>query len=79
MLTTDITIKVNYVPVNKFELTSREIQILNMLADGHTYAEIRVILGLKPRTVRVYMHNALQKSESKNIMNLLAKYLGYIE
>jgi DNA-binding NarL/FixJ family response regulator len=42
-------------------LTSRELQILGLIADGKSNAEAAVILGLSPRSVETYRSRMMEK------------------
>jgi two-component system response regulator NreC len=42
-------------------LTPREIEVLRLLALGHTNVEIAEILGIAPRTVEAHREHVLQK------------------
>ena len=41
-------------------LTQREVQVLALVAHGHTTAEIAAALALSPRTVEMHRANALR-------------------
>ena len=43
------------------ELTDREREILNLIAQGHNNAEIAQLLTLSPKTIRNYVSNILSK------------------
>src|SRR3990172_7848340 len=43
------------------ELTDREREILNLIAQGHNNAEIAQLLTLSPKTIRNYVSNILDK------------------
>lgn len=46
---------------NDFEITAREIQILTLVADGRTNAEIGTAIGYAPDTVKKYLAVLAQK------------------
>lgn len=60
-------------PQNPF--TSRELEVLALLADGHTTDEIAGTLFLSPATVRSYAEAAMRKLDARNRSHLVAKSL----
>ncbi len=52
-------------------LTSREIEVTTLIADGNTTAEIAGILNISPRTVESHRSNAMKKVEAKNTADLV--------
>jgi len=52
-------------------LTKREIEILNLIAQGLTDSEIGKELILSTRTINAHRNNMLTKTESKNTVNLI--------
>jgi two-component system nitrate/nitrite response regulator NarL len=48
------------------ELTERERQILEQVAEGHSNKEIGLLLHLSEKTVKHYMTNVLQKLHVRN-------------
>jgi len=60
------------VPDNAFdELTSREREILEIIAQGKTNAEIATILNLSPKTVSNYISNVLLKVHATDRAKLM--------
>lgn len=52
-------------------LTNREVEVLQLICDQKTTAEIGEILFISPRTVEGHRNNLLLKTESKNIAGLV--------
>jgi len=46
---------------DKFELTQRELEVLKMMAEGRTYAQIAHLLTISQSTVRFHSQNILDK------------------
>ncbi len=61
------------------KLTSREQQVLNLIAEGITTAEIAAILFISTETVKTYRTELLYKFEARNVANLIYKAYEYIE
>ncbi len=55
------------------KLTRREHQVLVLLGEGLTTAEIALKLGLRPRTVRGYVAGMKVRLEAHNIQQLVAR------
>jgi DNA-binding CsgD family transcriptional regulator len=55
------------------KLSRREHQVLVLLGDGLTTAEIALRLGLRPRTVRGYVASMKARLEAHNIQQLVAR------
>ncbi len=55
------------------KLSRREHQVLVLLGDGLTTAEIALQLGLRPRTVRGYVASMKARLEAHNIQQLVAR------
>lgn len=55
------------------ELSRREYQVLVLLGDGLTTAEIALRLGLRPRTVRGYVASMKARLDAHNIQQLVAR------
>ena len=55
------------------KLSRREYQILVLLGDGLTTAQIALQLGLRPRTIRGYVANMKARLEAHNIQQLVAR------
>ena len=62
-------------------LTQREIDILRLIARGHTYAEAALRLGLSPHTVASHIKKAYRKLgvHSAGAAVMRAVQLGLIE
>jgi DNA-binding NarL/FixJ family response regulator len=43
------------------ELTERELEVLRLVAEGHTNQEIAAVLIISPTTVKTHVQNILQK------------------
>lgn len=61
-------------------LSIRELEILNLIAEGHTNAEIAKKLSVSKRTVETHRLNILEKTNSKNTAHLIKCSIknGYI-
>ncbi|MCL4640938.1 MULTISPECIES: response regulator [Olivibacter] len=57
------------------QLTKREKQILSMIAEGKTTANMAETLFLSPLTVETHRRNLLQKFEVKNVAELIKEAL----
>lgn len=57
----------------KPRLSRREYQVLVLLGDGLTTAQIALKLGLRPRTIRGYIANMKSRLEAQNIQQLVAR------
>jgi len=55
-----------------FLLTTREKEVLRLLAEGATTKEIAQKLSIAEPTVRKHRENLLKKTESKNTAHLIA-------
>ena len=55
------------------KLSRRELQVLVMLGEGLTTAEIALRLGLRPRTVRGYVASMKVRLDAHNIQQLVAR------
>ena len=53
--------------------TSRELEIIKLLAEGLTAEEIASRLHISPDTVRTHRRNILAKTECRNTAQLIAK------
>lgn len=56
-------------------LSPRELEVLGLLAEGHTTAEVAQQLFLSPATVRTYAENAMHKVDARNRLHLVVKAL----
>jgi DNA-binding NarL/FixJ family response regulator len=52
-------------------LTDREIEILQLLAQGYSTLQMATKLSISPKTVETHRKNMLKKVKVKNIMGLL--------
>lgn len=55
----------------KPKLTERELEVLKLVADEHSNAEIAKILFISERTVETHRKNMLRKTNNKTIVGLL--------
>ena len=58
--------------VQKPSLTEREIECLKWSAEGKTYEDIGMLLGISARTVRFFLENARHKLGSVNTTHAVA-------
>jgi DNA-binding CsgD family transcriptional regulator len=58
--------------VEKPSLTEREIECLKWSAEGKTYEDIGLLLGISARTVRFFLENARHKLGSLNTTHAVA-------
>lgn len=58
--------------VEKPSLTEREIECLKWSAEGKTYEDIGMLLGISARTVRFFLENARHKLGSVNTTHAVA-------
>ncbi|WP_218080384.1 response regulator transcription factor [Anthocerotibacter panamensis] len=67
-------------PPQGVHLTNRELEILNLIAQGHTNPEIATKLFISPRTVDTHRTNLMQKLGIKNTAGLVRFALeqGYV-
>ena len=59
------------------KLSRREYQVLVLLGDGLTTAEIALKLGLRPRTVRGYVASMKVRLDAQNIQQLVARAVAF--
>lgn len=52
-------------------LTEREIEIINLIKEGHSSKEIAATLNISLKTVEVHRHNVLKKLKLKNSASLV--------
>jgi len=55
------------------KLSRRERQVLVLLGEGYTTAQIALQLGLRPRTIRGYVANMKARLDAHNIQQLVAR------
>ncbi len=53
------------------QLSERERQVLDMLADGKHTREIGAELGISPRTVEVYKNRLMDKTDARKLPDLV--------
>jgi DNA-binding NarL/FixJ family response regulator len=68
---TVLTSKNNKSQLDNNYLTSREMEVLQLICEQKTAAEIGEILFISPRTVEGHRNNLLVKTESRNIVGLV--------
>ena len=59
-------------------LTEREVEILGMVAQGNQNKIIAFNLGLSEHTVKIHIHNVIQKLGVHNRTEAAAQYFKYI-
>ena len=75
----DVVVVTHSPPVPEDELpklSRREHQILVLLGDGLTTAQIALRLGLRPRTIRGYVANMKARLDAHNIQQLVARVVA---
>ncbi len=60
-----------YEDTEKASITRRELEILRLIAEGHTSTEISEILFISPRTVDTHRANLMNKLDIKNAAGLV--------
>mgnify|MGYP003391181475 CR=1 FL=1 len=58
--------------MEKPSLTERELECLKWSAEGKTYEDIGMLLGISTRTVRFFLENARHKLGSHNTTHAVA-------
>lgn len=53
-------------------LSSRQLQLVQLLAEGQSVKEISTILGISPRTVESHKYRLMQQLKLKNTAELVA-------
>lgn len=72
----DVVVVTDSAPVPKEDvpkLSRREYQVLYLLGDGLTTAQIALKLGLRPRTIRGYVAGMKSKLRAQNMQQLMAR------
>ena len=72
----DVVVVTHSAPVPKEDLprlSRREHEVLVLLGDGLTTAQIALKLGLRPRTIRGYVANMKARLDAQNIQQLVAR------
>ena len=59
----------------KFDLSRRELDVIRLLADGHTSDGIADLLIISPDTVNTHRRNILVKTGCKNSVDLAVRCL----
>ena len=54
-------------------LSRREMQCLNLIADGKTYSEVAIILGISEHTVRDYFRSLRYKLNCSTLAQVVGK------
>lgn len=53
-------------------LSKREIEVLKLISQGYTNAEIAQILSISKRTIEIHRQNMLEKTHTRNTANLIS-------
>ncbi len=72
----DVVVVTHGAPLSEVELpklSRREHQVLVLLGEGLTTAQIALRLGLRPRTIRGYVANMKARLRAQNIQQLIAR------
>lgn len=64
-------------PAARFHISPRELQVLAMLLDGEKLEEIGRKLHIAPSTVQHHVRSMVDKTESRNRTELIARVLGW--
>lgn len=56
-------------------LTPRQVQIVELIADGYTDREVARELGTQPSTVKALVGDALRRTHSVNRTQLVVKWI----
>ena len=64
--------KVSHLPVNPLSCSTRELQVLELLADGATKPEVAVQLGLSVNTVQTHMKRLRSRWSARSTAHLVA-------
>lgn len=59
---------------NNIKITSREIEVINLIGKGCSTKEVAKILSLSIYTVETHRKNILKKMEAKNMVDAIMKY-----
>ncbi len=65
--------------VERFGFSTREVDVLTRLLDGHSVARIAADLYLAPSTVEYHLRHLFEKTEARHRSNLVARVLGWPE
>jgi DNA-binding NarL/FixJ family response regulator len=71
----------NFKPPNRFKLTSRELEIIYLIAVGNTTKEMAAKLKLSDYTIDTHRKNIIRKTNAKSTLEVLnlAKELNLID
>lgn len=58
-------------------LTSRELEVMHLVVEGHPNKEIAYQLGLSPRTVEIHRSRVMSKMEASSLPDLVRKFLTW--
>ncbi len=58
-------------------LTTRELEVMNLVVDGRANKEIAFDLGLSPRTVEIHRARVMSKMSAGSLPDLVRKYLDW--
>jgi len=58
-------------------LTSRELEVMELVVEGHANKEIAFDLGLSPRTVEIHRARVMSKMDAGSLPDLVRKYLTW--
>jgi DNA-binding CsgD family transcriptional regulator len=65
------------VPASRFRITPREIQVLTLVLDGQHLEAIAKQLFITSSTVQDHIKSMLDKTESRNRSEMIARVLGW--
>jgi DNA-binding CsgD family transcriptional regulator len=65
------------VPAARFQISPREVQVLALLLDGDHLDQISLKLNITSSTVQGHIKSMLDKTESRNRSELIARILGW--
>lgn len=63
----------DFLKIDKPNLTARELEILRLIAEGRTTAEIGKVLFISEGTVRKHRENILNKTQARNTAHMISK------
>lgn len=64
-------------PVSRYHISPREVQVLALLFDGNHLDQIAIHLHITSSTVQDHIKSMLDKTESRNRSELIARILGW--
>ena len=71
--------RTTYMPGNAFQLSEREQQVLQFMAQGMTTQQIAAKLFLSENTVGTYRHRLMTKFDAHNVAQLIVKARFFLE